>query len=159
MTAERKSGDYEEDVSGNVEKYHSYREAWKRIDEAIEEGFYLEAVTIEESVICDRLISHLVGLGVRNRQSDLRDYGSFGRLLGSWRQNGSHPIEQRGFEDLQDAVDNWREKRNYVVHRIVKSHPGDATDPISDFLKRAKQTAEEGKELARAVDNWHKRVK
>lgn len=159
MNEERKSGYEEEDISGNSEKYHSYREAWKRINVAIQEDFYLEAVTIEESIICDRLISHLVGVGIKARQSDLRDYGSFGNLLNSWHQNGSHPVEQGDFNDLQKAVDNWRDERNYVVHGIVKSHPGDPTDPVIDFLGRAKQAAEDGKELARAIDNWHKRMK
>jgi hypothetical protein len=50
-------------ITGNVVKYLSYREAWTRIKQAQEQGFYLEAVTLEESIITDRLISYLVGVG------------------------------------------------------------------------------------------------
>ncbi len=45
-------------VTGNAAKYESYREAWSRIDAACENQFFLEAITIEESIISDRIISY-----------------------------------------------------------------------------------------------------
>ena len=48
---------------GNGPKYFSYREAWGRINKAQAYGFYLEAVTLHESIIADRLISFLVYAG------------------------------------------------------------------------------------------------
>ena len=44
-------------VKGNVRKANSYREAWARIKLARRQGFFLEAVTIEESIIFDRLLA------------------------------------------------------------------------------------------------------
>ncbi len=46
-------------LNGNVAKYLSYREAWARIKLARRQGFFLEAVTIDESIISDRLLSFL----------------------------------------------------------------------------------------------------
>jgi hypothetical protein len=159
MSELRKSGSPKSDVTGNKKKYHSHREAWARINQAIDEGFYFEAVTIEESIITDRLISHLVGVGAIEREEEPDDYGTFRDLLVAWRNAGSHPIQKGGFEDLQDATFNWKNQRNTVIHQIAKSSPGDPTEPIDDFLETAKDTAEKGKELARAIDHWHSRMK
>lgn len=49
-------------IKGNAAKFWSYREAWTRIKQAQEQGFYLEAVTIEESIISDRLMSYLISI-------------------------------------------------------------------------------------------------
>ncbi|NJM48932.1 MAG: hypothetical protein HC860_24505 [Alkalinema sp. RU_4_3] len=47
----KKSSFPQKDVAGNVNKYESYREAWSRIKHAQENGFFLEAITIQESII------------------------------------------------------------------------------------------------------------
>ena len=47
-------------IQGNRCKYLSYREAWARIKQAQQQQFFLEAVTLEESIITDRLICYLV---------------------------------------------------------------------------------------------------
>jgi hypothetical protein len=65
----RKSRIPDQVLKGNAAKYLSYRQAWARIGAAQGHGFYLEAVTIVESVITDRLISYLVGIGVLARPS------------------------------------------------------------------------------------------
>jgi len=159
MSAIRKSEISGTNASGNEEKYHSYREAWARINAALDEGFYFEAVTIEESIITDRLISHLVGVGAIDREEEPDDYDTFHNLLTKWRNTGSHPIQKREFEDLQGATFNWKKQRNTVIHQIAKSSPGDPTEPIDDFLETAKEAAERGEELARAIDRWHSDVK
>ena len=47
----------------NANKYFSYSAAWVRIKRARGSGFYLEAVTPEESIMADRLVSFLVCVG------------------------------------------------------------------------------------------------
>lgn len=144
---------------GNVTKNLSYREAWSRIKKAQEQGFYLEAVTLEESIITDRLISYLVGVGAINRAVELNNYPGFAQLIQKWKIQNPNPINIQKYCDLQTAVDEWRRYRNQVVHGMVKSHPGTATDNVMDFLEKAKLTAEQGKMLARAVSYWVKRMR
>lgn len=43
----------------NYTKYESHKYAFDQIDLAIEKGLFLEAITIEESILADRLISFL----------------------------------------------------------------------------------------------------
>jgi len=48
----------------NYTKYESYRFAFDQIDRAIKDGYFLEAITIEESILADRLISFLQLKGI-----------------------------------------------------------------------------------------------
>ena len=140
---------------GNANKYLRYREAWTRIKEAMNDGYYFEAVTLEESIICDRLISYLEGRGVT-----CVDYQSFDYLIKAWeRDTGSIPISEGNISNLQKSVCEWKQLRNKVVHEMVKSCPDTGLDDIQSFMEEARCAAEEGAKLARAVDNWQRRVK
>jgi hypothetical protein len=140
---------------GNAAKYFSYSEAWVRIKKALGSGFYLEAVTLQESIIADRLVSFLVSVG--EIQADFQiEKCSFGQLVHLWRKRVSQPIPVPYFPDLGSAVDEWRKHRNRVVHGMVKSMPGAQHGDVLDFLKEAEFVAFQGEALAHAVSNWVK---
>jgi hypothetical protein len=139
----------------NTPKYLSYTKAWERINAAIEAGFNLEAITIEESIISDRLLSYVLGV---DASSKVQKRSGLGDLIARWRKlAGASLIEPDG-SDLGKAVDEWRQKRNLAVHGMVKSAPGEAprVQP-DDFFELARGAAEEGKKLSRKIQNWHKR--
>ena len=144
---------------GRIKKYLSYREAWSRIKAAKDNGYYFEAVTLEESIICDRLISYLISSGVIDRPVAGNNYPSFGRLIELWKQCTGMPISEGRVGNLQESVDEWRKLRNNVVHGMVKSYPDTEPDDITSFIEEAERVAEEGKKLARAVSEWRKKVK
>jgi hypothetical protein len=143
---------------GNAAKYFSYREAWGRIKKAQGCGFYLEAVTLEESIISDRLISYLARVGALKIDAKLEKI-SFNELIKKWSNQVPEPISDQHFDNLQMAVDEWRSRRNQVVHGMVKSVPGSNHGDVINFLKEAELTAFQGDALARAVCRWHKKIK
>jgi hypothetical protein len=160
----KKSSSPQKAVTGNVNKYESYREAWSRIKHAQGNGFFLEAITIQESIISDRLIVFLARPEAENRLCKDRKgrWPSFGQIIERWRK--SFPDEQAfpaGLEgrvsNLVDEVDQWRCDRNQAIHAIVKSDPGQPTQNIDLFLQQAKEVAERGERLAKAVSNWQRR--
>jgi hypothetical protein len=142
-------------VQGNANKYDSYREAFARIKAAQEAGFYLEAVTIEESVISDRVTSWLSANAISGKAPP-RTGAPFKQLIVRWRElwQASHPEETETTKRI-DAIDQWRECRNTLVHAIAKSAPGTATIPVDQFLELAKRVAKEGEQHAKAVKKWH----
>ena len=161
-----KSEKTEAPVSGNAEKYRSYREAWARVKQAQEHGFYIEAVTIEESIISDRLTSYLVDAGLVSRQRRLKDYPTFGNLISIWRRWANTQLASKMDRDnrdrlalLIDSVDLWRQKRNQIIHAIVKSHPHTPTTEIEGFVKLAQDSAAEGMRLARAVCDFSRQLR
>lgn len=140
---------------GNAAKYLSYREAWARIKIANREGFYLEAITLQESIITDRLISYLTVVGEIQTPTEVHKYPSFGNLIQLWKKQNPIVIEVEGQTiSLQEAVEQWRILRNQAVHGMVKSHPGTPTASIEDFLAVAARAANEGTILAKAVSKW-----
>jgi hypothetical protein len=141
---------------GNAGKYYCYKEAWDRIRNALKRGFYLEAVTLEESIISDRLISYLKWVGAIKSQNG---YPSFRNLINKWKKQNSYGMADDECSNLQTKVDKWRENRNEVVHGIVKSYPCPVPRSINNFLKMAKCTAQEGAKLARLICNWTRKKK
>jgi hypothetical protein len=145
-------------TAGNANKHLSYREAWGRIKGALAHGYYIEAISIEESIISDRLSSYLVRTGHAKPDSHL-DRTSFANLIGTWRQHVPEAIEDQYFSDLQSAVDKWRVRRNKLIHGMVKSHPGSAPPTVTDFKAEAELAAREGQRLGMSVCNWYNREK
>ena len=142
----------------NGSKYFSYSEAWVRINKAHGSGFYLEAVTLEESIIADRLLSFLVCVGEIKTESRVENRG-LGQLIQLWSKRVPEPIPVADFSDLRAAVDQWRRRRNLVVHGMVKSMPGGPHGDVLDFLKEAEFVAFQGKALALAVSDWTRKFK
>ena len=152
----------EKEIKGNAKKYEAYREAWVRIKQAQENGFFLEAITIQESIISDRLISFLSRPGASNNYTQKRDRGSFVsfyQIIQCWRSELSAPLQSGAYVDLVDEVDQWRQMRNKAVHAIVKFDCSDDTQTVDTFLQRAKEVAEYGEQLAREVCKWQKATK
>src|SRR5579864_5342798 len=154
-----KSTPLQQPSQGNSDKYKRYREAWARIKEARDEehenGYYFEAVTLEESIISDRLISYLVSRGAKARNLTKK---TFHDLINDWRKqtqkdnqeaatNGT-PLDVE-VSNLQASVHEWRKLRNQVVHGLVKSsESGD----FASFMEEAKRANAEGEQIARAVN-------
>jgi hypothetical protein len=131
----------------NSGKYWSYRIAWSRIAEAIDDGYHLEAVTIAESIIADRVLSFLVSRGVT-----VKPHSPLHVLIAKLRKEA----DDEGCL-LADRIDGWRKHRNTLVHGIVKSARGEAPIDMMDFVELAEISAHEGRALARSVSTWQKK--
>jgi hypothetical protein len=140
-------------MTRNKNKYLSYAEAWRRINAAMEKGFYFEVVTLCESIISDRLLSYIRGV---NKQSTVGIKTSFATLIKDWKSLAAGMLPKHGSSELGDAVDAWREERNTIIHGLTKSMPGTETDAVEPFIERAKTAACRGVLLARAVSKWHR---
>ncbi len=132
-------------------KYLSYSEANRRMKNAYNQGFYLEAITIQESIISDRLLSYLVGKKLF-KITEVKVSSNEASLFKLIKALGVTHI-------LYDELDKWRDNRNKCVHSIAKSYPGQPTMSVEVFLEMAKETAEKGISLVRKVNQWHKTEK
>ena len=142
----------------NAAKYFSYSEAWVRIKKARGSGYYLEAVTLEESTIADRLISFLVCAGDIPADCQI-DKRPFGQLVQQWKKRVPEPIPTKYFPDLREAIEEWRKHRNRVVHGMVKSMPDAHNIDVLDFIKEAEFAAFQGEALALAISDWVRKAK
>jgi hypothetical protein len=124
------------------QRYELYKRAIKQFNQAIEAGFYLEAITICESLIADRLESRCGELGKPIAFKPLGD------LI--------KRIKQIEVDDLirnvvQNDLDIWRLKRNTALHEIVKFEKG-AIPNWENRVEQYKEYAEAGIEIFRKID-------
>jgi hypothetical protein len=116
-------------VAGTGDDVGSRRHEWfrrghARCAEALAAGFYLESITLIESMLGDRLESRL---GWRRGQSGYPKqvfFAPLGELLRDLRKVESDD----DFKKEYDAIGEWTKKRNTAVHQMVKLPPGPATD-------------------------------
>jgi hypothetical protein len=139
-------------AKGNSRKFDSFREALARIKMAQADGWYFEAVTLQESILCDRLQSHLVAIDVSLPNPKKI---TLGKLLNIYSKNKCQTIQT----DLYDRLRSWWENRNIVVHEFAKSWPGSPTVEVEDALDRAKETAKNGDKLTKDMLKWHRNQK
>lgn len=147
------SQDFEKEVSGNKAKYLSYKEANARISAAILKGFYLEAITIEESILCDRLQSYyayLLNLNADEFKAHpfFQDYTTLGKLI--HKNNLKKKLNLTFNKEVSEVfikLRAWWGKRNETLHSLAKSTPTTPTMDYKEFLKLAKKTALDGVKL------------
>ena len=147
--------DMTQDQEFNKKKARRYAFALERTSKALDSGFYLEAITLCESMIADRLLSSLA----RREQRIVRRNKGLGWLIAE-HINGeslqkSATSKGKTEADVFLALDRWREERNELLHGIAKCAPGDQLSNPPALMARAKGAAEEGIRLFRLLDNWH----
>lgn len=120
----------------NYEKRDRYAELNEILDRAIEQEFYYEAIFIEHAILEDRVISLF-------KHADLRMSFKLGEKIGvlkSYKIFKDEYISKHIDMELLEQIDNWKDKRNKLVHGLVESTYG--TEVV-------KQVALEGKTLIR----------
>ena len=140
-----------------VQKKDRYTEAFARIESSISSEHYFEAITIEESIISDRIASFLDSMDLLKVDELHRQ--SFASLITLWKFAVLTPgAIWEPCEGLIKEVDEWRKRRNKYVHGLVRFHNQRANIPTTkEFLQGAKNAAVKGKELSRSVSNWRSR--
>jgi hypothetical protein len=111
-----------------------------RISKAISENYYLEAITLQESIISDRLALFL------HHQGKKSDSKTLNNLISS--------VQHHNKETLFEKIDLWRKKRNKAIHGLVRSSPFDIQIGLTAFDLQAKETAIEGEKLVIDTMRW-----
>lgn len=95
-------------------RYLRYKLAFDRLDEALVEGWLLEAISLEESIITDRLLSILI-----SSEQAVSSKQSLGNLIAQAKKmmTGSGSIVEG---DFFHELDQWRDARNECVHAFCK---------------------------------------
>jgi len=121
-------------------RYLLYKYANEKISKAIENGFYLEAITLEESIISDRLEAYLFRLTKENKY-DFKPLGEL--LIATKKLSQSNEVIK-----LCEEIDVWRDQRNKMLHEFVKI---EVEIEIEEIIKKSELAALKGKYLAGKV--------
>ena len=124
-------------------RYELYQKAIRQFNNALEMGYYLEAITICESLITDRLESRC---GELNHPHSFKNIGALLRKLDEIETDNE--LRQIIFTDLDD----WRRNRNIALHEIVKFEKNEIPN-WENRVENSKIYAEDGIAIFRSIDN------
>ena len=128
-------------------RYHLYKQAYAQIKRAMEQGFYLEAITLVESLASDRIESRLTFL----KGADF----SF-KTLGALIQESKRTETDTTLKYLvAQRLSTWRIARNKSLHEMAKLANGDTTN-WDDRMRDVKPIAKEGLATLQAIDKRYK---
>jgi hypothetical protein len=125
------------DISGK-ERYEIIRAAISRYNYAMEQSFYLEATTLIESLLSDRLESRLGQL-----TKIPVNFDTIGQLLKKLNKVETD-VELKNI--MNKKLNIWCGQRNATIHQAVKIEMG-KKKVWAEFLEDSKRTAIEGRKI------------
>jgi hypothetical protein len=145
----------------NHAKAERYAYAHGKYSRALSVGSYLEAITICESLLSDRLLVSCEQWFNETRGEDnklstgIRHLVKKHKCLAADEKVAS--ANGQSTPDLISDLDAWIDERNELLHGIAKCLPGEELLSTASLDKRARAAAEKGLILFRQVDNWVRR--
>jgi len=123
------------------------------MDVAIAEGWPMEAITIQESILSGRRLSALYWKGIT-----VNPRGSFGSLIDRYRRHAEDQDPQ--VEALAARLHEWRINRNETLHSVCRpiDDPYDE-DTVTKFEDALINAAREGRVLVDDVRSTVERIK
>lgn len=124
-------------------RHELYKAAIDAYKDALMHHYNVEAITLVESLISDRMES------LANLLSENKDYSNktLGELIGYLRSQNLELIE----ESLSH-IDGWRKKRNDAIHQLAKCLEPD----FKTHYNSTRQTALDGMKCFREFDKQYK---
>lgn len=105
-----------EDETTGTHRYRLYKAAFTRVKEAMRAGYHLEAITLLESLLSDRMESRLSHVTQTNV-----GFQNLGKLIAQMRKHDAGGP----FLGVLGEIDGWRELRNRALHELVKFEADD----------------------------------
>jgi hypothetical protein len=133
-----------------------YRGTYKRLKEAIEAGFWIEAIALCESIISDRIQARISHLG--NHDEESRRIKMLGVLVKHIKSVDS-PIKFANLSLIYHDIENWNSARNKAIHRAVKINVGDNFRKWDHFYEELEVTARDGADICRRLSNEYNKIK
>lgn len=118
------------------DRYQRVLEQYKR---AMESGFYLEAVTLMESIISDRLESRATYLG---KTTGFDTLGKLCNILSS----------DTVLKDIIPQIVDWKNGRNRILHEMSKIDASDMAEDFGEKYESGRLLAQSGLDIFRQVD-------
>lgn len=106
------------------------------------DGYFLEAIALEECLISNCLFSHLQNTGAKLNSP------SFYLLLKSMPQ---HSVDSF----LIERINHWHDARNTAIHGFIFSRSEGFSQSREDFHRLSKATAEEGATYCKEIVSWY----
>lgn len=143
MQGNRKRAAATSDHSIAKQRQALFAAGYKRIRQAINGRYYIEAICILESWIADRLESHLSFV--------LQEPHAFCTLDRLVRLYERHDVDPTLKDIVKNEVGVWKQQRNFVAHELMKIEEGTCIS-WTDRMALSSKPAQDGLILLRKID-------
>ena len=145
--SKRNDIDYDEAITLIKTRNEVYQDVIARIRKAIDAGYYLEAITLEECMISNCVYNYLIAKKRKLNQPTFLD------LLKAVINylNSTKSINANLFV----VVNNWRKKRNVAIHGYVSTKTDKLRQSKIGFEEVSEATAKKGIEYCELVNQWY----
>jgi hypothetical protein len=150
MSEPRKRANTSSENDIGQERYELYKSAFSWVRKSIDEGYYLEAISIVESLVADRLESYLSFLLKKDCS-----FKTLGALIESIKANEKDELLRAL---VLNDLNQWRKDRNRAAHEMVKIEDGQRVT-WDERLAINKTVAETGLALVRKIDTQIRKLR
>ncbi|MCB1155972.1 MAG: hypothetical protein H7A25_05350 [Leptospiraceae bacterium] len=148
-TAKKRARNTSQNRVGKM-RYELYRNAIEWLQNAIDRQYYMEAISLEGSLISDRLESRL--------QQISGDDSGFRTLENLIQTLSLEENDETLKELLNHDLNSWRMEHDFALHDMVKFLEGE-TPSWENRIEHNRNIALEGLRLFRQIDREVKRLK
>ena len=130
-----------------------YTKGFKQINNAYKNGFFIEAITIIDSMITDRLEAYVQFL-LYGEDKQFVAESLFNALKSFGSVTKEKNVRDEDFKQIYNKIEGWVPKRNNAVHNFVIIRQDSLDDSADVRLQKLKDTADEGLLLVREVMSY-----
>ncbi len=140
-------------ISKNILKYENYKEQNRRLTNALQNKYYLEAIFIEYAIMEDRTESIL-----RYEGNDIHSdsYVSIDRKITKIEKLAENKkgLARKYFTvEFMEQVRDWKKRRNSLIHALIKRNT--TTQELIELAEEGRQLT---KDLCRLSTNYKRAV-
>ncbi len=139
--------DFDAAVETLKARHDSYQAALARIAQSIVDGYFLEAIALEECLISNCLFNYL------NNTGTTLNNPSFKLLLTAIRKDAQSL--DGSIMSLFKNIDAWRVDRNKAIHGFITTTSDSLNRSRQTFQRLTETTAKEGEALCESVVTWY----
>ena len=137
----------------NIIRRELYTKGFKQINNAYDNGFFIEAITIIDSMITDRLEAYVQFL-LYGEDKQFVAESIFNALKSFGSVTKEKDVRDEDFKQIYNKIESWAPKRNNAVHNFVIIRQDSLDDSADVRLQKLKDTADEGLLLVREVMSY-----
>lgn len=132
-------------------RHRMYKDAIARYQDAMKNGFYIEAISLMESLISDRIESLLNAIAKTNNTKENYSYRPLGNLVRA-ALNNKGIVLPKAIIDILNEIKEWAKKRNAAIHEMAKLSDTNISISFSSKYEDLRSVAEEAYKLFREFD-------
>ena len=135
-------------------RHDAYTLVIQRYQQAFQDGYYIECISLMESIITDRMES------LANEISSSRKYSykTMEKLLDYLKGENQKDFLNDIILQCLDGIGMWKNGRNTAIHEMAKL-PDDLTESFQTRYNRLETLAIEGYKLFRELDNGIRKLR